>query len=156
LRNIIRITSISIFFFILAFLNFSCRPSLKSDLPIVQLTIDGNKVIAEIANTEPTRMAGLMFRKDMGADNGMLFVFPDSKVRAFWMKNTLIPLSIAYMNEKGIVENVLEMPPQTEQSFMSDGSAQFALEMNAGWFTRHGVKPGDLVLGAVTAPSAKE
>lgn len=87
-------------------------------------------------------MAGLMFRKDLGSDVGMLFVFSDSQQRAFWMKNTLIPLSIAYMNEKGAVENILEMPPQTEQSFMSAGPAKFALEMNAGWFSKHGVKPG--------------
>lgn len=156
MRTITRITGISIFFSILVLINSSCRPGLKSDLPVVQLTIDGNKVLAEVANTEPTRMAGLMFRKDMGADNGMLFVFSDSEIRAFWMKNTLIPLSIAYMNEKGMIENVLEMPPQTEQSFMSAGSAQFALEMNAGWFTRHKIKPGDVVIGATTAPSAKE
>jgi len=136
-----RITT-PILFFILAVLSMSCRPGLKSDLPVTQLTVDQSKVWVEVANTEPTRMAGLMFRKDLGSDVGMLFVFSDSQQRAFWMKNTLIPLSIAYMNEKGAVENILEMPPQTEQSFMSAGPAKFALEMNAGWFSKHGVKPG--------------
>jgi len=146
----------SILFLPLLLLSLSCRPGLKSDLPITQLTVNQNKILVEVANTEPTRMAGLMFRKDLGSDVGMLFVFSDSQQRAFWMKNTLIPLSIAYMNEKGIVENVLEMPPQTEQSFMSAGPAQFALEMNAGWFTKHGIKPGDLIVGVSEAPKAKE
>jgi len=128
----------------------------KSGLPTTRLTIDGNNIAAEVANTESTRMAGLMFRRDLGVDNGMLFVFPDAKLRAFWMKNTLIPLSIAFINDKGVIVNELEMPPQTEQTFMSDGPAQYALEMNAGWFTKRGIKPGDMVLGATTAPSAKE
>jgi uncharacterized membrane protein (UPF0127 family) len=145
-----------ILFLILTLLSLSCRPGLKSDLPVVQLTVNQNKILVEVANTESTRMAGLMFRRDLGSDVGMLFVFSDSQQRAFWMKNTLIPLSIAYMNEKGIVENILEMPPQTEQSFMSAGSAQFALEMNAGWFAKHGVKPGDLIFGVSEAPKAKE
>ncbi len=129
---------------------------MKSGLPTTRLTIDGNNIAAEVANTESTRMAGLMFRRDLGVDNGMLFVFPDAKLRAFWMKNTLIPLSIAFINDKGVIVNELEMPPQTEQTFMSDGPAQYALEMNAGWFTKRGIKPGDMVLGATTAPSAKE
>ncbi|HTA76430.1 MAG TPA: DUF192 domain-containing protein [bacterium] len=148
--------TIPILFLLLTLAGLSCRPGLKSGLPVTQLTVDQNKILVEVANTEPTRMAGLMFRKDLGSDVGMLFVFADSQQRAFWMKNTLIPLSIAYMNEKGVVENILEMPPQTEQSFMSAGPAQFALEMNAGWFSKHGVKPGDVVVGASEAPRAKE
>lgn len=140
---------------VLSLFVFSCKSTPKSDLPVAQLTVDGSNVVAEVANTESTRMAGLMFRRDLGLNDGMLFVFPDAEQRAFWMKNTLIPLSIAFMNEKGVIENVLEMPPQTEQTFMSDGPAQYALEMNAGWFTKRGIKPGDMVLGATTAPSAK-
>jgi uncharacterized membrane protein (UPF0127 family) len=146
----------SIFFLILVLFSFSCKSEVKSGLPTTRLTIDGNNIAAEVANTESTRMAGLMFRRDLGVDNGMLFVFPDAKLRAFWMKNTLIPLSIAFINDKGVIVNELEMPPQTEQTFMSDGPAQYALEMNAGWFTKRGIKPGDMVLGATTAPSAKE
>ena len=145
-----------ILFLVLALTSLSCRPGLKSDLPITQLTVNQNKILVEVANTEPTRMAGLMFRKDLGSDVGMLFVFSNSQQRAFWMKNTMIPLSIAYMDEKGMVENILEMPPQTEQSFMSAGPAQFALEMNAGWFAKHGVKPGDLIVGVSEVPKAKE
>jgi uncharacterized membrane protein (UPF0127 family) len=151
-RNIIGLT----IFLVLALLGSSCKPELKSDLPIVQLSIDGNNILVEVANTESTRMAGLMFRNELGTDNGMLFVFSDDASRAFWMKNTLIPLSIAFMDEKGVIENTLEMPPQTEQTFMSAGPAKYALEMNAGWYTKHAIKQGDVVVGATTAPSSKD
>jgi uncharacterized protein len=156
LQNVARNITGLIIFLVLVLLGSSCKPELKSDLPIVQLSIDGNKILVEVANTESTRMAGLMFRSEMGADNGMLFIFSDDASRAFWMKNTLIPLSIAFMDEKGMIENTLEMPPQTEQTFMSAGPAKFALEMNAGWYTKHGIKPGDLVAGATAAPNSKD
>lgn len=137
-------------------LGFSCRPGPKSDLPVVPLTIDGHAIWVEVAHKPSTRMAGLMFRREMGADDGMLFVFPDRAPRAFWMKNTLIPLSIAFMDEKGAIENILEMPPQTEENFLSQGPAKYALEMNAGWFGRKGVKPGDRVEGLAQAPQAQD
>jgi uncharacterized membrane protein (UPF0127 family) len=156
LRNVARNITGLIIFSVLALFESSCKPELKSDLPIVQLSIDGNKILVEVANTESTRMAGLMFRSEMGADNGMLFVFSDDASRAFWMKNTLIPLSIAFMDEKGVIENTLEMPPQTEQTFMSAGPAKYALEMNTGWYTKHGVKAGDVVVGATTSPASKD
>ncbi len=143
-------------FLSVALFGFACGSGKKSDLPVVQLNADGNKVEVEVANTEPTRMAGLMFRRDMGENTGMLFVFSDSQPRAFWMKNTLIPLSIAFMDDKGKIENILEMPPQTEQTFRSAGAAKYALEMNAGWFTKKGVKAGDVIEGAVQAPASKD
>ena len=135
---------------------FSCHESLKSDMPVVTLNLGGQEIQVEVANKISTRDAGLMFRKRMGEDIGMLFVFPDSSPRAFWMKNTLIPLSIAFMDEKGAILNILEMPPQTERSFYSNGKAQFALEMNTGWFVKKGLKPGDVVLGLAKAPAAGE
>lgn len=128
----------------------------SSDLPVVQLEMDGHRVWVEVANHIATRTTGLMFRREMGPDNGMLFVFPDIDQRYFWMKNTLIPLSIAFIDEKGTILNVLEMPPQTEQTFPSKGPAKFALEMNAGWFTKAGVKAGDKVEGALEAPKAED
>ena len=132
----------------------SCRGSLRSDLPVVTLHLGGKTVQAEVANREATRDAGLMFRNELGKDNGMLFVFPDSQKRYFWMKNTMIPLSIAFMDAKGNILNILEMPPQTEQTFASDGPARFALEMNAGWFRRNGLHAGDPVQGVLQAPPA--
>lgn len=135
---------------------FSCHESLKSDLPVVLLKLGGKEVQVEVANKISTRETGLMFRKEMGLDTGMLFVFPDSAPRAFWMKNTVIPLSIAFMDEKGVILNILEMPPETEQSFFSSGKAKYALEMNSGWFRKNGLKAGEAVEGIGKAPAAQE
>ena len=132
----------------------SCHPKPKSDLPVISLKMGSREIWVEVANTEATRSSGLMFRQSMDWNNGMLFVFPDSAQRYFWMKNTVIPLSIAFMDEKGVILNVLEMPPQTTQTFPSNGPARFALEMNAGWFSKEGVKAGDRVEGVLTAPQA--
>jgi uncharacterized protein len=134
----------------------SCRQNLKSDLPVVALKIGQQEVQVEVANKNSTRMSGLMFRKEMGADNGMLFVFPNSAPRAFWMKNTYLPLSIAFLDEKGMILNILEMPPQTEDNFSSRGSAKFALEMNSRWFERKGIKPGTLVEDVLRVPKAED
>jgi len=134
----------------------SCHPRPKSDLPVVALKVDGHEIWAEVANKEATRSSGLMFRQEMDWDNGMLFVFPDSATRAFWMKNTLIPLSIAFMDSNGKILNTEEMVPQSEQSIWSNGPAKFALEMNGGWFTKEGVKPGDVMEGVLTAPKSQD
>jgi uncharacterized membrane protein (UPF0127 family) len=144
--NVIYLLSLSALF------GFSCRPTLKSDLPVVPLKLGGHEIWVEVANRDATREAGLMFRHEMAWNNGMLFVFEESAQRYFWMKNTLIPLSIAFMDEKGTILNILEMPPQTEQTFPSSGPARFALEMNAGWFTKMGLKTGDVAEGVLDAP----
>ncbi len=135
---------------------FSCESKPKSDLPVVPLKVDGHAIWVEVANKEATRSSGLMFRREMDWDAGMLFIFSDSAQRYFWMKNTLIPLSIAFMDDQGKILNILEMPPQTEQTFPSEGPARFALEMNAGWFTKGGIKPGDVVQGVLEAPKAQD
>src|SRR5258708_2382448 len=135
---------------------FECARSLKSDLPIVPLKINDQQILVEVANKPATRSAGLMFRKEMDQNVGMLFVFPDSEPRAFWMKNTFIPLSIAFADENGKILNILEMPPQTEENFSSKGPAKFALEMNAAWFAKHGIGAGDSIEGALNAPKGDE
>jgi len=124
-------------------------------MPVVSLKVDGQEVWAEVANKEATRSSGLMFRQEMDWNNGMLFVFPDTAMRAFWMKNTLIPLSVAFMDEKGNIINTEEMIPQSEQSVWSKGPAKYVLEMNGGWFGKEGVKPGDKMEGVLTAPKAE-
>ncbi len=145
--------------FVLGLLTVSisaCHPKAKSVLPVVTLTIDGHAVEAEVANKESTRMTGLMFRSEMEKNHGMIFVFPDAQIRAFWMKNTLLPLSIAYMDSRGVILNILEMPPETEDTFYSTGQAQYALEMNTGWYKNNGVKAGDQVEGLSAAPAAEK
>ncbi len=134
----------------------SCHKTLKSDMPVFTLHMGGREVQVEVANKPATRFSGLMYRRELDEDTGMLFIFPDSARRAFWMKNTLIPLSVAFIDEKGVIENILEMPPETEQNFLSNGPAKFVLEMNTGWYTKRGVKPGDSILDVLKAPTAVE
>ncbi len=141
---------------VLLWTTIGCHQRLKSDLPVIQLKIKNHEIYVEVANKKATQMAGLMFRKHMDSDNGMLFVFADSQPRSFWMKNTLIPLSIAYLDNKGAILNILEMPPRTEETFLSQGPAKFALEMNSGWFEKYGLKPGDVVEGALSAPKDED
>ena len=134
----------------------SCRPGFKSNLPMGQLNLGGKAIWVEIANKNATRETGLMFRQGMRDDTGMLFVFKEPQQLYFWMKNTPIPLSIAFIDEKGVILNILEMPPMTENTFPSKGAAKYALEMNAGWFLKNGVKAGDVAEGVTKAPTAQE
>jgi uncharacterized membrane protein (UPF0127 family) len=135
---------------------FTCNRTSEYGLPIAPLSIKGNTIYAEIADQPATRAAGLMFRKQLAKDGGMLFVFPDNAPRAFWMKNTYIPLGIAFLDEKGVILNILEMPPQTEKNFYSKGPAKFALEVNTGWFEKKGIRAGDKVEGVLGISPLKD
>lgn len=117
------------------------------DLEIVNT--GGRKVKArvEIADTYQKRQHGLMFRRSLDKNSGMLFMFPYSRHRSFWMKNTYLPLSIAYINEKGIIIRILQMKPlDTSVTYDSKGPARYALEMNQGWFKKNRIKRGCRVL----------
>jgi uncharacterized membrane protein (UPF0127 family) len=155
-KNLIQLLKVFVIYGVLLLSMDGCHQGLKSDLPVILLKIKNHEIHVEVANRRATQMAGLMFRKHMDSDNGMLFVFSDSQQRSFWMKNTLIPLSIAYLDEKGVIINVLEMPPQTEETFLSKGPAKFALEMNSGWFENNSLKAGDIVEGVLNAPKAED
>jgi uncharacterized protein len=98
----------------------------------------------EIADDPETLTRGLMFRKAMPEDEGMLFVFEYAAPQSFWMKNTYLPLDIAFISSDYRIINILAMKPLDEgPRYKSDGAALYALEVNQGWFKRHGVKPGD-------------
>jgi len=99
----------------------------------------------EIVATPATRNRGLMFREALDADHGMLFIFPDEQPRSFWMRNTRIPLSIAYADSVGRIVHIADMKPFSERSVPSGAPARYALEMERGWFVRHGVRPGDTI-----------
>ena len=92
-------------------------------------------------------MQGLMFREKLGRDDGMLFIFDEPAYQAMWMKNTLIPLSVAYLDAQGTILNILDMEPQTLDSHMSAGPAIYAIETNKGWFAAKKLKAGDKVTG---------
>ena len=117
-------------------------------LASVPLRAGFHAIQAEVARTPEQRATGLMHRKDMGANEGMLFVFEQPAEQCFWMKNTLIPLSIAFLAEDGSVVNIAEMKPQSLDSHCSEKPVQFALEMNQGWFSKRGIKPGFRIEGA--------
>lgn len=115
-------------------------------LPVVELRIRDARIFAEVAATPEERNLGLMFRESLAPDSGMLFVFENERPARFWMKNTLIPLSIAYISSAGVVVNLCDMQPgDTITRYPSAGPVRYALEANAGWFVQHGIKPGDTV-----------
>ena len=125
-------------------------------LPTVELKIGSNRLVAEVAATIPTRTLGLMNRFSLQPDHGMLFVFDSPQPQAFWMKNTYIPLSIAFLGADGRILNIEDMAPRTENTHPSLGAAMYALEMKKGWFAERGIGAGDRVQGLDKAPKARE
>ena len=117
------------------------------ELPATTLVIGKQKLVAEVAATPDQRMTGLMHRFSLKPDHGMIFVFERPEPQAFWMKNTFIPLSIAFIGGDGHIVNIEDMAPQDERQHWSAGPAQYALEMRKGWFAEHGIGPGDRVDG---------
>jgi uncharacterized membrane protein (UPF0127 family) len=134
----------------------AAAPALGAELPTVELAINGHRLIAEVATTEPTRTTGLMHRFSLQRDHGMLFVFKEPQPLAFWMKNTYVPLSIAFIGGDGKIVNIEDMAPQTESSHPSRGLALYALEMKKGWFAERGIGTGAAVQGLDKAPRAAE
>jgi uncharacterized membrane protein (UPF0127 family) len=116
-------------------------------LPLAELGINAQRVKAEVARTPAARQTGLMHRKALPAQRGMLFVYPRSNTECMWMKNTLIPLSVAFIDAQGRILNIADMQPNTRDYHCSQAPAQYALEMNLGWFQNHGIKTGDKVTG---------
>jgi uncharacterized membrane protein (UPF0127 family) len=130
--------------------------ALADSLPTVQLTINGHRLVAEIAATVETRTVGLMHRFSLKPDHGMLFVFNAPQPLTFWMKNTFVPLSIAYIGADGKILNIDDMAPQTETGHSSQGLALSALEMKKGWFADRGIGAGSRVEGLDKAPKTRE
>ena len=121
-------------------------------LPSVALNAGMHNIQAELAQTPDERSIGLMFRKSMGANEGMLFAFEQPAKQCFWMKNTLLPLSIAFVSADGTVVNIDDMKPQTLDSHCSVKEVPFVLEMNAGWFAKRGIKAGFKLKGPPFKP----
>lgn len=119
-------------------------------LPTTVLRIGSQPLKVEVAKDEEHRSKGLMFRKSMPRDEGMLFIFDDPGYYAMWMKNTLIPLSVAFVDHAGVILNIEDMEPQTLDTHLSAGPALYAIETNKGWFAAHHLKAGDKVTGLPT------
>lgn len=117
-------------------------------LATIQLTAGMHNIRAELARTPEQRQIGLMHRSSMAGNDGMLFVFETREVHCFWMKNTLIPLSIAFVADDGAIVNIADMQPQSETSHCPQQPVRYALEMNQGWFAKRGFKAGMKLGGA--------
>ncbi|HEX2011871.1 MAG TPA: DUF192 domain-containing protein [Roseateles sp.] len=126
-------------------------PALAQDspqrLPATQLSAGMHLIQAELAETADQRATGLMHRPSMPANAGMLFVFEQAGVQCFWMKNTLLPLSIAFVADDGSIVNIADMQPLSEASHCSARPVRYALEMNRGWFAKRGIKAGAKLSG---------
>ena len=127
----------------------------RAQMPEITLTIAGHKLTAEVAATNPERMQGLMHRRMMPENRGMVFVFTEVAPHAMWMENTFIPLSVAFIDSNGIITNIEDMKPQTRDSHPAVKPVRYALEMNLGWFTKRGIKAGAKIEGLDKAPSPK-
>jgi uncharacterized membrane protein (UPF0127 family) len=112
-----------------------------------QLVLGGVNVEVEVASTPQERALGLMGRVSLLPDQGMLFIYPEEAERSFWMKNTPLPLSIAFIGEGGRIVHITDMTPLNEDPVPSQHPAMYALEMTKGWFESHGVKVGQSIGG---------
>ena len=116
-------------------------------LPTIKLSAGIYVIQAEVAGTTATRSQGLMRRKAMAQGAGMLFVFDESAGHCMWMKNTLIPLSVAFIDERGQIVNIADMQPLDETTHCASRPVRYALEMNQGWFKKRGIAPGTPIQG---------
>ena len=126
---------------------FAAQCALAQEPPSVQLSAGMHLIRAEVAADFATRAQGLMHRKSLVPNSGMLFIFEAAEIHGMWMKNTLIPLSVAFVDEKGAIINIEDMQPQTEDSHCAARPARYALEMSRGWFAARGIKPGSRIGG---------
>ena len=138
-----------------AFLTFGLLLALapaQAQMPRMELSAGMHRIETEVAANMHNRMQGLMHRQSMPANQGMLFVFPLAERHCMWMRNTLIPLSVAFLDEEGKIINIEEMKPQTENNHCAAAPARFALEMNKAWFSAKGINPGIRIGGVENAP----
>jgi uncharacterized membrane protein (UPF0127 family) len=117
-----------------------------------RVVVAGHPLKVELAVEEPQRLQGLMYRKSMAKEDGMLFIFDEPGYHSIWMKNTLIPLSVAFVDKDGVILNIADMEPLTLDSHQAAGPAVYAIETNKGWFAGKNIKPGDKVTGLPKPP----
>jgi len=116
-------------------------------LKVTTLSVGKHPIRVEVVQKDEDRTKGLMFREKLGKNDGMLFIFDDPGYHSMWMMNTLIPLSVAFLDRDGVILNVEDMEPKTTDSHTAAGPALYALETNKGWFAERKLKPGDKVTG---------
>lgn len=127
----------------------------RAEMPVRALSAGVHLIQAEVASTAPSRQEGLMFRRTLGPNRGMLFVFPESARHCMWMRNTYIALSVAFMDEHGNILNIDDMQPETENNHCAARPARYALEMSHGWFAKRGIAAGQRIAGVEEASEAR-
>lgn len=121
----------------------------QMNLPRLQISAGMHLIDAQVAASFDQRATGLMYRQEMPQHEGMLFVFEQPAQQCFWMKNTLIPLTAAFVADNGRIVNLVDMQPQTLDSHCSKEPVRYVLEMNQGWFAKKGIKAGSLLRSAL-------
>lgn len=119
----------------------------QMDLQRIKLSAGMHLIDTQVAASPEQRSTGLMFRKEMPQSEGMLFVFEQATTQCFWMKNTLLPLTAAFVTDDGTIVNLADMKPQTTESHCSAQPVRYVLEMNQGWFGKKGIKAGFKLAG---------
>lgn len=137
------------------FFVFLLSAPVNAEMPVRQLKISGHTLRVEVAHTQVTRSQGLMSRQSMNGNDGMLFVFPEAGRHSMWMMNTDIPLSVAFLDEKGVILNIEDMTPRTATAHGSAGAAKYAIETNLGWFSTRNIKAGERIMGLDKMPVAE-
>ncbi|GAB6043485.1 DUF192 domain-containing protein [Endothiovibrio diazotrophicus] len=112
-----------------------------------ELRIGDHRIEVEVASTREERRLGLMFRQELAENRGMLLAYPQPKRIGLWMRNTPLPLSAAFLDEQGVILNIVQMAPERLDIYLSKGTAKYALEMNQGWFAKRNITPGNRVEG---------
>ena len=125
----------------------------QTTLPRTSITAGMYLIDAQVAMTPREREIGLMFRKEMPVHEGMLFVFEQPATQCFWMKNTILPLTAAFVADDGTIVNLADMKPMTEDSHCSAKPVRYVLEMNVGWFDKRGIKAGARLSGRPFTPA---
>ena len=142
--------------FLVALLAAAAFPIAAQDapqrLPAVTLNAGIHIIHAEVARSDEQMAIGLMHRRELPANDGMLFAYEAAATRCFWMKNTLIPLSIAFIGDDGTISSIADMEPKTLDSHCSEKPVRYALEMNQGWFAKRGLKAGSKLTGGPFKP----
>ena len=124
----------------------------RDALPVTSIKVGGHALRVEVVTTPEKRAKGLMFREKLAKNDGMLFVFDEPGYHSMWMMNTLIPLSVAFVDGDGRILNIADMAPQTLDLHAAAGPARYAVETNKGWFAERGIKAGDRVTGLPRTP----
>lgn len=126
-----------------------------AQMPRIELSAGMYRIEAEVAANDATRMQGLMNRRSLPAGQGMLFVFRQPERHCMWMRNTYVPLSVAFLDRDGHILNIEDMQPESETNHCAAKAASFALEMNLGWFADKGIRPGTRIAGIEKSPAPR-